>query len=363
MKILAFTKYSRIGASSRLRWLQYIPYLEKSDFEITVSPLLSEQYLKTLYSKNARNPALIALAYIQRLYAFFSIKKYDLIYIQYELFPDLPPWGEAFLKWKKIPYVVDYDDAIFHNYDKSTQWHRQLLSNKIDTVMAYASVAICGNNYLAEHATKAGSETMVVIPTVIDLNRYTSKQSPPMNQVISKPIVIGWIGSQSTVKYLDTVASAIHRLAQKHAVELWIIGAKYKTTLFPTREITWTEETEVSNIQMFDIGIMPLLDTNWERGKCGYKLIQYMAVNLPVIASPIGINKEIVVHGQNGYLATSTDEWTNYLEKLIQNSTLRTDMGKIGRKIVEDKYSIQANLPKLVNSLHQALQSKTRKKH
>jgi glycosyltransferase involved in cell wall biosynthesis len=363
MKILAFTKYSRNGASSRLRCLQYIPYLETLDFTITVSPLLSEKYLTTLYAKKYRNPILIFLAYLKRFYALLFIKRYDLIYIEYELFPDLPPWIEKFLNWRKIPYIVDYDDAIFHNYDKSTQWHRRLLSKKIDTVMRYANTVICGNTYLAKHAEQAGSQKVIIIPTVIDINRYPLQDSESIATPTKPPIVIGWIGSQSTVKYLDILESVIHKLSQKHALELWVIGAKYQTTLFPSKEIEWQEETEVTHIQQCDIGIMPLLDTDWERGKCGYKLIQYMAVGLPIVASPIGINEEIIVHGQNGYLATSTDEWTDYLETLIQNSALGTDMGKIGRKIVEDKYSLQANLPILVNTLKETVTPKTRKKY
>lgn len=113
----------------------------------------------------------------------------------------------------------------------------------------------------------------------------------------------------------------------------------------------WSEMNEVSDIQAFDVGIMPLADTPWEQGKCGYKLIQYMACGIPVVASAIGANREIVSHGVDGFLATTHAEWSGYLKQLLENPDLRREMGLRGREKVERKYSVQARLPELIRIL------------
>lgn len=336
MKIIYFTKYSRLGASSRLRSYQYFPFLEENGLEISVSPLFSDYYLSALLEKK-HSKYLIIKAYLVRFVKLFTLCKYDKVVIEKELFPYLPAWFEQIMKLSGIAYYVDYDDAIFHNYDlHKSRLIRFLLRNKIDNVMKYSSCVIAGNNYLAHRAKNAGASSIKIIPTVVDLNRYTN-----ISVQKNKKTIIGWIGSPSTYKYFIKLIPVFEQLAKQYDVKFHIIGAKSTLELNNCFHfIPWEEDTEAMEISKFDIGIMPLDDTPWELGKCSYKLIQYMACSIPVVASPVGMNKE-VVQQNNGILATSQEDWFNALETMILNPVLQTKMGLSGRKVVEHTYSLQ----------------------
>jgi glycosyltransferase involved in cell wall biosynthesis len=188
-----------------------------------------------------------------------------------------------------------------------------------------------------------------VIPTVIDLKRYGEQQGTASKQLFqdSRPRIV-WIGSPSTVRYLQLLSEPLQALAKRHAFVLRVIGGG--TVGIPgvqVESLPWSEDTEVKNISECAIGVMPLLDTSWERGKCGYKLIQYMACGLPVVASSVGVNMEIVRQGGNGFLADTPEEWCVALEKLLKEEGLRQSMGKAGRQLVEDFYCAQKTGPKI----------------
>ena len=348
MKILALTRYGRLGASSRMRIYQYVPQLQALGIDVQVSPLLRDAYLKRLYSQHAPRwfevfgDSLIRAAYLLRS------KKFDLLWIEKELFPSLPAWFEQALNALGIRYIVDYDDAIFHNYDLSRHPIERLLARKIDKVMRSASLVVCGNAYLAERARSAGARHVEIIPTVIDLERYGVN-----HPVARKKIVVGWIGLPSTVKYLELAAPALKALSAECPVQLRVIGADFASPGLNVDCRPWSEESEVGEIQDFDIGIMPLIDSPWERGKCGYKLIQYMACGKPVIASPVGANQEIVEHGVNGYLAKDSDGWLAALLALCMDASLRQRMGAQGRAAVEQKYCLQVTAPRLAKLFHE----------
>jgi glycosyltransferase involved in cell wall biosynthesis len=162
-------------------------------------------------------------------------------------------------------------------------------------------------------------------------------------------VVIGWIGSQSTFKYLLLVKDVLKQLIAKYNVLVYIVGAKESLELGENEvHIDWAESTEIKSIQQFDIGIMPLSDTPWEQGKCAYKLIQYMGCGLPVVASAVGMNKEVVKNGYSGFWAKTEKDWYDYLEKYITDSNLRKEHGKTGAKIVAENYSLDATLPKIL---------------
>jgi glycosyltransferase involved in cell wall biosynthesis len=278
---------------------------------------------------------------------------YDLVWIEKELFPFLPAWGERMLRLLKTPYAVDYDDAVFHTYDTHpSALVRRLLVKKIDHVMQHAALVTAGNYYLVERARSAGAARVEYLPTVIDLDRYPTPTAAPRDA--SEPVTIGWIGSPSTVRYLERVASVLRRIAGEMNVRIVVVGAKAGALPNGLAEYKeWSEDTEVAQVTRFDIGIMPLEDSPWERGKCGYKLIQYMACGKPVVASPVGINKDIVVHGGNGFLATSQAEWEHYLKVLVSDAGMRREMGSLGRRIVEERYCIQKTAPMLAAWLTQ----------
>ena len=244
--------------------------------------------------------------------------------------------------------MVDYDDATFHRYDLNPYWPlRALFKNKIKSVIRHAELVVAGNNYLANYALSAGAKRVEFIPTVIDLDRYSLK-----NHLKPEKFTVAWIGTPKTVKYLDLIKEAMNQFQKLRNISFSFVGSgPINLNELSANIIPWSEDTEVSSIQDFDVGIMPLPDSPWERGKCGYKLIQYMACGKPVVASPVGVNTEIVEHGINGFLAESTAEWLEALTILRDNPDLRKKMGSAGRKIVEKKYCIQFTAPKLVSLL------------
>lgn len=349
MKILLLSRYDRLGASSRVRSFQYLPFLEANGWQVDVSPLFSDSYLQAFYRDQPRGVHAFS-GYWNRLKGLLDIKQYDLLWIEKELFPFLPPYVESGLKLLGIPYVVDYDDAIYHRYDCHRNWLiRKTLGRKIDTVMRGAALVIAGNDYLAQRAFGCGSSHVEIVPTVVDVEHY--RVVAPVER---EQITIGWIGSKTTAVYLDAIIAAITKVAEQVPIRLVTVGAAPVGLSVDWAEAwEWTEASEVESIQAFDIGIMPLPDEPWERGKCGYKLIQYMACGLPVIGSPVGVNDQIIDHGVNGFMARSVAEWEDALLTLIKDRGLRSTMGLEGRKRVEDWYSLQVQAPRLERILRQ----------
>jgi len=343
MKVLLLSRYDRLGASSRLRSFQYISYLESKDWSVEVSPLFSNAYVQALYSGKPLYLEVIK-SYWWRFRTLMTIRKYDLIWIEKELFPFMPAVAERILNKLGLAYVVDYDDALFHRYDQHRSFLvRALLGGKIDVVMRKSSLVLAGNNYLAERAQLAGAKNIEKVPTVIDLDRY-----PIIAKKKSPELIIGWIGSPSTSHYLTVLGSVFSILKQRFNIRIVAIGASDTTLKGSGIDVVpWSEYSEAALIQQFDIGIMPLDDSPWERGKCGYKLIQYMACNVPVVASPVGVNSKIVEHGENGFLAYNLIEWERCLSQLLSDESLRKLMGNKGRSVVESIYCVQKQAPKL----------------
>jgi len=343
MRVLLLSRYGRLGASSRVRSLQYLPFLESKGWQVDVNPLFSDNYLQSLYSGQSRGLQVL-VGYWQRLKVLLYARRYDLIWIEKEAFPFMPALAEWLLAKAGVPYVVDYDDALFHRYDKHRRWLiRLILGRKIDSVMRHAALVIAGNEYLAERARTVGAQCVDIVPTVVDLTRYKVVHSDS-----NHPLVVGWIGSPSTSHYLPIIAPIFETLSKEFDVRFVAVGASEESVGgLPMEAKPWTEETEVQSIQGFDIGIMPLVDDPWERGKCGYKLIQYMACGLPVVASPVGVNWQIVEHGTNGFLAQDLHEWEQALRCLLNDQNLRQRMGAKGRESVEAWYSLQVQAPRL----------------
>jgi glycosyltransferase involved in cell wall biosynthesis len=351
MKIILLSRYSNLGASSRYRSYQYLPFLLKDGIEVTSMPILDDTYLQAKYDHQRTSPLNIAVSYTKRLISLFQIKKYNLVWIEYELFPSLPAWYETITGKKQPFYLVDYDDAIFHRYDRHPNpIIRKLLGKKIDRVMASAAIVTVGNSYLAQRAIEAGAKRVEIIPTVIDLDRYPVR-SPHSNEKFT----IGWIGSPSTTKHFQLLESAFHSISQHREIKVVAIGASnIQMPGVDLNIIPWQEATEVQELQKLDVGVMPLMDEPWEKGKCGFKLIQYMAAGLPCIASPVGVNTEIIEDGVNGFLASTPEEWVSAFQTLMGNPDLRKQMGAAGRKKVEKEYCLQVTAPKLAKLLKEA---------
>jgi len=349
MKILFLTKYDRRGASSRYRYFQYYQELEKAGFTCYTAALFNQNYVTHLY-QNSFVKYLDALqAFFRRLLILRKLNQFDILVIEKEIFPYLPIVVEGFIKNLDFPIIIDYDDALFHQYDHHRyKIIRKLLGSKIASVMRCADLVTVGNFYLAEYALKAGAQWVEILPTIIDLDKYRSIKQHTNTNVVK----VAWIGTPKTEHYLQEVAPALAHVATKYPIELYVIGGRSTRIRDVTVNIRpWTEETEVSELLKCDIGIMPLPDEPWERGKCGLKLIQYMACGLPVIASPVGVNSEIIDHGINGFLASNVTDWVTAFEALSKDVELRSKMGQAGRWQVEEHYCLQVTTPRFIHLL------------
>lgn len=350
MRILFLTRYGRLGASSRYRILQYLPWFERAGFDCNVSSLFDDSYLRYFYRTKTRRLTDVVRAILRRIVVLTRSARYDLIVIEKELIPYFPAWIETFLERLGIPYVVDYDDAIFHLYDEhSNPLVRLIFRNKIANVMRHAALVVAGNQYISDYATSVGATRVEIIPTVIDLNRYTAQKKDFAGRQSSRVFTIGWIGTPATAKYLHVIAPALKSVCAEGAARLRLIGAgTVDIADVPVEVMEWREDREVQDLSTFDVGIMPLPDEPWERGKCGFKLIQYMASGLPVIASPVGVNVDIVQSGRNGFLCKTNDEWATAFRLLMNSAELCVQMGRVGRRMVEEKYCIQVQYKKLI---------------
>lgn len=355
MKILLLSRYEPQGASSRMRFYQFLPMLQAAGIECVVSPLLTDSMVSEKYQFGRYAPHKLLKRYLTRIADLLQRHNFDLVWIEKEALPWMPAWLETCLL-HNLPYVLDFDDAIFHNYDLNNRpWVRAIFGRRIDRLMCKARLVIAGNDYLAERAIAAKAPWVEVLPTVVDINRYAPKSYiAQTNATLTVPRIV-WIGSPSTARYLELVADPLRKIAQKQPFILRIIGIDQ--LLMPGVEIEilpWSSTTETTYIAECDIGIMPLIDAEWERGKCGYKLIQYMACALPVIASPVGANIQIVRNGENGFLADTSQAWESALQQLLESPSLRASMGQAGRYRAEKRYCIQEVAPRLIHLLKQA---------
>ena len=349
MRVLALTRYERLGSSSRVRFYQYFPYLREQGVTISNKPFFTDTYIQHLYAGRSVSLKDLLQAFIKRLGALTQSSAFDLLWVEKELLPMFPAGFEALFRSSKIPYVVDYDDAVFHRYDMNPNpIIRTFLRHKIDHVMRAASLVIVGNEYLAARAKSAGAQNVAILPSVVDVSQYV-----PRREVTGPVYSIGWIGSPVTVPNLELIHDAMNMLYREMDFRIVLMGAGTANP-FPnisTTSVSWSEESELTIGQKFDVGVMPLIDGPFERGKCGYKLVQYMAGAIPIIASPVGVNRQIVEPDINGYLAGSTAEWLMALRKLTTNGQKNVEMGLAGRQKAEQMYNLQVTAPRLIDLL------------
>jgi glycosyltransferase involved in cell wall biosynthesis len=356
MKILVLPRHAELGASSRLRLLQYLPWFERANFQVEVASFFSDELLSAKYAQGKYSVLGLLAAYSKRIARLMQRHNFDLVWIEKEALPWLPASLEVALL-RGVPYVLDFDDATFHNYDiHPSSWVRRLMGHRIDHLMAHSAMTVVGNQYLAARATSAGAKVVEVIPTVIDLDRYPLQGQKNQTSQSSAIQRIVWIGSPTTAKYLSLIAAPLKELAQTHKFVLRVIGAEVEISGIDVELCPWSASTEADLISECDVGIMPLLDTPWEQGKCGYKLIQYMACGLPVVASPIGANLDIVKNGANGYLASSPQEWLTALQSILNAPQACDAMGQAGRHDVESRYCIQKTAPAYIGLLNRTIQ-------
>ncbi len=339
MRILFLPRYGPQGASSRYRIWQYVPLFERAGHEVEVTPLLSDDYLEQLYRTGRRGWLWLAAGYARRLLGAFRVRHFDAVVCEQDVLPFLPVFVELFFQRLSPRFFVDFDDAA---YTKYSRW--PFLWRKIPRVMAAAEAVVVGNNHLADYARQF-AQRVFVIPSVVDLLRYPQRKDTRSSETVR----VVWIGTPLTASLLKPLIPVMARLQSEHpSLSFRLIGAggSFSCNGLHAEIPDWSERTEADLLAQCDIGIMPLPDTEFARGKCGLKLIQYMACGLPVVASPVGVNREIVEENKNGLLATTENDWHEKLDKLIRDSDLRMSLGKAGREKVLAGYTLEYGFSK-----------------
>ena len=353
-KILILPRYSELGASSRYRFYEYIEHLKEDGFECTISPLFSDKYLVKTYSRSYRVFEVIR-CYLKRIIILFNIRKYDSCLVEKELLPFFPYFIEFVFFSLCNKYVIDYDDAIFHRYDDhKSPIIRYLFSNKIGKLMKNAECVLVGNEYLYDYAKFNLCNNIKIIPTVVDIEKYDKVATEKNEQ-----FTIVWIGSQATVQYLLEVIEPITRVCNKVNGKLLVVGAIIDVPNIQLELVEWSQDSEVEYLKSAHVGIMPLSDNKWNLGKCGFKIIQYMACGIPVVASPIGVNTKIISDRRTGFLAHTADEWFNCLYLIFKG--IDKSITTAAYQNIVNNYSMSYAVPLFIKTIRNSLSNNIEK--
>lgn len=331
----------------RYRLEQWEPLLRERGVDITFASFEDEELHAFLYKRGMmrKKLQLVTRGLGRRLSLVRKVKNYDLVYILREAALLGPPVFERLIAQSGVPLVFDFDDAIFVSYRSPSNGYLSYLkfASKTKTICRIASHVMVGNPYLAEYARQV-NERVTVIPTTIDTEKYRV----PERKKKSGPPVIGWTGSHSTVQHLDTMRGALKKLAETESFRLRVIGTpSYECPPVDVEAMPWRAQTELEDLSEIDIGMMPLPDDRWSKGKCGLKALQFMALGIPTICSPVGVNTDIIHDDQNGFIAATEDEWVEKLSRLLRSAELRQRLGQAGRATVEEKYSAITQTPRV----------------
>ena len=343
IKVCGLTLYGTQAASTRHRLGQYVPGLKADGIDLRVTPLLGDEYVRCSFIGETYSSKKLLTDYLRRLASLTKQGRYDLAIVHVELFPLLPGVIESRLL--RIPYIYDFDDAFFLKYRQERFRRLFFLKDKFAPVLSHAAAVLAGNHYLADYAKQLNPAT-TFLPTVVDTDRYVHLPSER-----DDIFTVGWIGSPSTSVYLRALALPLAQLGREGPVRFIVVGGRCEAIDgVEVVNLPWEEATEVRLINTFDVGVMPLSDDEWARGKCALKLIQYMACGVPVIASPVGANLD-VINDSCGLLASDSDAWLGGLRRLRDDRALRRDMGVAGRQCVEQFYSLRTALPVMTNAI------------
>jgi glycosyltransferase involved in cell wall biosynthesis len=324
MKV-AFLIHSLEVNSCRYRVLQYLPYLKKQGVDLSIH----------FYKRK----------WMDKLKFYNTLGQYDILYIHRRLF--LPPefW---YIRKKAKKIIYDFDDALMYRSTGSKHAYSLLRRVRFAYMMKHVDFVIAGNQFLKSEVL-AYHLNVEVIPTAIDLSRYSLKEGFRQGG----PVTIGWLGSGSTLKYLKSLLPTFEKLYREYPYfQIKMVCDQFlESDLAPMIKKAWSLEEEESDLKSFDIGVMPLFDDLWSKGKCGLKILQYQSVGVPVVCTPVGINRDIIEDGVNGFWAQNEGEWRERLLKLIKEEGLWKEMGIKGRKTVERAYSLKVNAPRMLDVL------------
>lgn len=354
LRVLFLTRYPVAGASSRYRVFQYLPWLEQAGIECTVQSLMDDRLYELSFSPG-RTLAKIwftARAVLRRLRCLARWRHYDVIYLQREMLPFGPPWIERWMKRRGAVMAFDYDDALF--IGKPSRYNRlaSLLRapGKVRETLGLVDLVVAGNDWLRDQAIAEGGRA-VTLEVAEDTRRFDGIRRDP-----GQPVVIGWLGSTSTVKYLRLIEPVLRELAARHPTLRFELmgGGEFAMEGVPWKLLPWSLEGEVEALGRWHIGLMPLPDEDWARGKSGGKARTYMAAGVVPVCQAIGYNLQLVEHGRTGMLCHGPDDWKDALERLIGDAHLRQAMARAAREEVARRFApelIAAQLAGLLRDL------------
>jgi glycosyltransferase involved in cell wall biosynthesis len=357
IKVLAISPFPEQGAGCRYRIAQYVPHLRDAGFDVTISPFYSPEFFELVYQRGryaAKAAGFLRLA-ARRWVELAQLRRFDLVFLYREAIPLGPPLLEWLIARTGPPVVFDFDDAIFlpnvSDANRAIAFLKQ--PGRVATILRHSTRVTVGNGFLAEYARRH-NPAVTVIPTVVDTTRFVPRSDPPAP---GGRLVVGWIGSPTTFPYLQSLSGVLRTVAERHPFILKVSGAG-QPVRFPgvdVREVPWSLADEVSLFNTCDIGVYPLTDDDWSRGKCGFKAIQCMACGVPVVAAAVGVNREIIEDGVNSFLASTPAEWIEKLERLLTDAALRARMAAGGRQTIEERYSLRVTAPQLAAVLRSAV--------
>jgi len=346
----------------RFRFEQYLDYLNDNGYDWELSNIISEKDDKILYQKGKLfQKAVIGLkSWLKRWKDANRANDFDIIFVFREALLTGSTFFEKKVGQSKAKVIFDFDDAIWLPNVSAGNKALQVLKkpSKTDTIIEYADMVFAGNKYLASFAN-AFCENVKIIPTTIDTDYHirTSKNS-------SERICIGWTGTQTTLKYLEPLKLVFVKLQQKYGDKIYfkvICDQPWELEGIDLINEKWNKSKEIEQLNSIDIGVMPLTEDAWSLGKCGFKGLQYMAMESAAILSPVGVNKEIIEHEKNGFLAETAEDWMRTLSLLIENETLRSQIGKEARKTIEERYSVRAFQPIYLKYFNELIEQKIEK--
>lgn len=357
LRVLALSPIPEEGAGCRFRIAQYVPYLREAGFDVTISSFYDDDYFKLVYQPGrylAKSAKFVGLA-MRRWTELFSVTKYDVVFLYREAIPLGPPLLETLVARTGVPIVYDFDDAIFLPSVSEANRVISFLKNpgRVAAILRHSRQVVVGNEYLAGYARRY-NDAVTVIPTAVDTTRFVPRAD--RSDTSGRKLTIGWIGSPTTYPYLEALAGVLRDVSAKHPFTLKVSGAGRPVRMpgVDVADVPWSMKDEVALFNTCDLGVYPLTDDEWSKGKCGFKAIQCMACGVPVVAAAVGVNREIIVDGVNSFLASTPAEWVEKLGRLLSDTGLRERMSAAGRRTIEERYSLRVTAPRLAAVLASA---------
>lgn len=352
LKVLALAPYPEEAASTRFRIAQFIPLLDDLGIRCELKPFINTALFKQLYCKGrlSRNAAGLAWAAAARCLDLVSARDWDVVLVQREAALVGPPLVErALTGWLKKPLVLDLDDPLWVEYASPVYGRlasRLRCLDKTTELIRRAAHVVCGNQLIAEHARAAGASA-TVLPTIVDTDMFSPR--PQDQEENGEPPTVGWVGTHTTLPYLEAIAPALEQLAARRRFKLKVVGGGRTLNLrgVEVEELRWSLGREVEDFRSLDVGLYPLADDEWSRGKSGFKAIQYLCCGVPFVASPVGVVREIATESGAALLASDQAEWFTALDRLLGDDVLRRSMGRAGRAFAVSRYHLRTQAARL----------------